>query len=68
MAEPGKLAVAFGLADEDGFPHAGALSAVDPAVNPQTGTIQFRASCPNPDGLVIPGMFVRVRLAIPGPK
>ena len=64
----GKLAVEVGLSDEDGFPHAGALSAVDPAVDPRTGTIRFRASYPNPDGLVIPGMTARVRLTVPGPK
>lgn len=32
-------------------------------VDPQTGTIQARATFPNPDGVLLPGQFVRVRIA-----
>jgi len=32
------------------------------AVDESTGTVTIRASVPNPDGLLLPGMFVRVRL------
>jgi membrane fusion protein (multidrug efflux system) len=35
---------------------------VDPVVDPQTGTQQFRALFPTTDRLLVPGQFVRVRL------
>jgi RND family efflux transporter MFP subunit len=54
--------VRMGLADEDDFPHAGKVQFVDARVDPQTGTIHVRAIFPNPKGLLIPGLFARVRL------
>jgi len=54
--------VLVGLADEEGFPHRGAMDFVDNAVDPDTGTIRGRAIVPNPDGILTPGLFVRVRL------
>ena len=54
--------VMVGLANEEGFPHAGKMNFVDNRVNPQTGTIQARAVLQNPDGFFTPGMFARLRL------
>jgi RND family efflux transporter MFP subunit len=54
--------VMVGLANEDGFPHAGKMNFVDNQLNPQTGTIRARAVLQNPDGFFTPGMFARVRL------
>ena len=54
--------VMVGLANEEGFPHAGKMDFVDNQVNPQTGTIQARAVLQNPDGFFTPGMFARLRL------
>ncbi len=54
--------VLVGLADEEGFPHRGEMDFVDNAVDPDTGTIRGRAIVPNPDGILTPGLFVRVRL------
>jgi len=45
-----------------GFPHAGVVDYVDPAVDPETGTIRLRATVPNPSGALKPGLFVRTRL------
>jgi RND family efflux transporter MFP subunit len=54
--------VHVGLANEEGFPHAGAVNFVDNQLNPQTGTIRARAVLPNKDGRLAPGMFARVQL------
>ncbi|MGH8446833.1 MAG: efflux RND transporter periplasmic adaptor subunit [Solimonas sp.] len=57
-----KLPVFIGLANEDGFPHAGQIDFVDNALDPQTGTIRTRAVLPNPDGRFTPGLFARLQL------
>jgi len=54
--------VHVGLANEEGYPHVGEMDFVDNALNPQTGTIRARAVLPNPDGVLTPGLFARVRL------
>ena len=54
--------VQVGLANEEGFPHAGAVDFVDNQLNPQTGTIRARAVLQNKDGQFTPGMFARVQL------
>jgi RND family efflux transporter MFP subunit len=54
--------VQVGLANEQGFPHAGTMDFVDNQLNPQTGTIRARAVLPNKDGLFTPGLFARVQL------
>jgi RND family efflux transporter MFP subunit len=54
--------VRVGLANEEGFPHAGTMDFVDNQVNAQTGTIRARAVLQNKDGLYIPGLFARVQL------
>src|SRR3546814_6558420 len=57
-----KLPVFVGLANEDGYPHAGSIDFIDNALDPQTGTIRARAVLPNPDGHFTPGLFARVQL------
>jgi membrane fusion protein (multidrug efflux system) len=49
---------------EDGtvYSHSGKLLFSDLAVDPATGTVALRAEIPNPDGFLLPGMFVRVRV------
>jgi membrane fusion protein, multidrug efflux system len=54
--------VHVGLANEEGYPHVGEMDFVDNALNPETGTIRARAVLPNPDGVLTPGLFARVRL------
>lgn len=50
---------------EDGsvYPQAGKLLFSDLTVDPTSGQITLRAEVPNPSGLLLPGMYVRVRLA-----
>ncbi len=62
-----KLPVEVALADETGYPHVGTLDFLDNRVNPATGTIRARASLPNADRSLLPGLFVRVRLPIGAP-
>ncbi|MCC6232733.1 MAG: efflux RND transporter periplasmic adaptor subunit [Verrucomicrobiales bacterium] len=52
------------LGNEEGFPHRGVVDFVDNQVNPDTGTIRARAVFSNPDRLMAPGFFARVR--VPG--
>jgi RND family efflux transporter MFP subunit len=54
--------VLMGLANEDGYPHKGAMAFVDNQIDPRTGTIRARASFDNKDGYLTPGLFARVKL------
>ncbi|MFC6634747.1 efflux RND transporter periplasmic adaptor subunit [Microbulbifer taiwanensis] len=54
--------VRIGLAGEEGYPHRGELDFIDNQLNSHTGTIQFRAVIPNPDGTFKPGQFARVEM------
>ncbi|MGH7950782.1 MAG: efflux RND transporter periplasmic adaptor subunit [Limisphaerales bacterium] len=49
---------------EDGmvYPHEGKLLFSDVTVNPDTGMVTLRAEFPNPDDLLLPGMFARARV------
>ncbi len=55
------------LADEEGFPHEGTMDFVDNRIDDATGTIMGRAVIPNPDYLLVPGLFARVQLLGRGP-
>jgi RND family efflux transporter MFP subunit len=54
--------VEIGLADEQGFPHKGWMDFVDNQFDAGTGTMVGRALVPNPDLILSPGLFARVRL------
>ncbi len=49
---------------EDGteYARAGKLLFADLTVDPTSGQIMLRAELPNPEGVLLPGMYVRVRL------
>jgi membrane fusion protein (multidrug efflux system) len=49
---------------DDGTTYAqpGTLEFSDVSVSPTAGTVTLRAMFPNPDGLLLPGMFVRARI------
>ena len=50
---------------EDGslYPENGVLQFAESVVDPATGTVTVRARFPNPDGLLLPGMYVRAEFA-----
>src|SRR5215510_1570452 len=54
------------LADEANFPHQGSIDFVDNRLDQNTGTITARAVLPNPDILLVPGLFARLRLPAGG--
>jgi membrane fusion protein, multidrug efflux system len=51
------------LADGTVYPQPGRLVSIDRGVDPTTGTLQVEATFPNPDRLLRPGLFARVRAA-----
>src|SRR5438445_5542456 len=59
---PHALAVQVTLADGSLFPATGELNFADLALQPATGTQQMRAQLRNPQHVLLPGQFVRVRL------
>jgi multidrug efflux system membrane fusion protein len=60
--------VEMGLADEEDRPHQGFIDFTDNFVDVGTGTLRARGSFENPRELLVPGMFVRVRLPIGQPQ
>ncbi len=50
------------LADGSTYPHPGQVSAVGLGVDPSTGTLSIECIFPNPDLLLRPGQFARIRL------
>ena len=55
-------AVRVVLEDGSEYPRIGRLLFSDLTVDPSSGQITLRAELPNPDGLLLPGMYVRVRI------
>lgn len=53
-----------GTQNDEGFPHEGHLDFLSNTVNAATGTVETRGVVPNDNNLLLPGVFVRVR--IPG--
>jgi len=51
------------LENEKGFPHQGTIDFVNNQYDPSTGTLQVRGIFPNANGFLVPGAFVRVRIA-----
>lgn len=65
VAPEGQYNVAdVGVAGEDGFPHRGQIDYVSSRIDPNTGTIEVRAVFPNPDRVLLPGLFARVRVPL----
>ena len=57
-----KLPIEVALQTDTGFPHKGTLDYVSPTLNQSTGTIAVRGILNNPDRVLLPGFFVRVRV------
>jgi membrane fusion protein (multidrug efflux system) len=55
------LAVQVTLADGSIFPGTGQLNFIDLALQPLTGTLSLRAEFRNPQHVLLPGQFVRLR-------
>lgn len=60
--EQGSNKVILILEDGSVYPYEGTLKAREVSVNESTGSVTLRAEFPNPDDLLLPGMFVRGRI------
>lgn len=60
---PASTAVRLKLPDGSEYAHAGTLEFSEAMVDESTGTVTLRARFDNPDGLLLPGMFVRAIFA-----
>ena len=58
----GHVAVQVLLEDGSIYPHEGKLLFSGVAVDPSTGQVTLRAEFDNPDEILLPGMYVRVRV------
>ncbi|MDO9425093.1 MAG: efflux RND transporter periplasmic adaptor subunit [Methylobacter sp.] len=54
--------VELAVADELGFPHQGRLDYISPREDAATGTLSLRGVFANPDELLSPGFFARMRI------
>lgn len=52
------------LPDNSPYPQRGIVDFADPQVDPQTGTFSVRAEMPNPEHILLPGQFTKVRLLL----
>jgi membrane fusion protein, multidrug efflux system len=60
--EPGTAKITLLLEDGSVYPLAGKLLFSDITVDPTTGMVTLRAEFPNPNAVLLPGMFARGRL------
>jgi membrane fusion protein (multidrug efflux system) len=64
LIRPGsQLEVQVTTSDGRALPRTGRLNFVAPSLDPSSGTQEFRAIFANPDHVLVPGEFVRVRLS-----
>ena len=63
-----QIPVEIGTLSDEGTPIKGTLHLIDNQVDSASGTIGVRAVFENPDGRLIPGQFVRVRMGEPKPE
>src|SRR5262245_4543289 len=60
----GPIPVEVGLQTETGFPHKGVINYIAPDLDQSTGTLAVRALFENKDRVLLPGLFVRVRVPV----
>lgn len=62
MTAPDAARVQLFFDDGSEYPHPGRLLFSEASVDSSTGQITLRAEFPNPDGMLLPGLYVRARL------
>lgn len=63
-----RSSVALALAGDADFPHHASLDLIGNALDPSSGTARVRATAANERGLLAPGLFARVQLALAEPR
>jgi len=61
--EPPHVTVTLTLEDGSSYDQEGSIASMDLVVSETTGTFTLRGSMPNPDRILLPGMFVRATIA-----
>ena len=56
--------VTITLPDNSTYIYKGIVDFAEPQVNPKTGTFSVRAEMPNPDRVLLPGQFTKVRVLL----
>ena len=64
LAGDNKALVQLTMQDGTPYPQTGTLDFADASVDPATGSVALRGLIPNPDGRLLPGMYVNVHLTI----
>ncbi|MHC6225551.1 efflux RND transporter periplasmic adaptor subunit [Pseudomonas sp. X10] len=62
MAGPDQVKVQLKLEDGSTYSHPGAMKFSEVTVDPTTGAVTIRAAFPNPENVLLPGMFVHAKL------
>lgn len=62
-AQPADASASILLPNGSPYPQPGTLQFSEVLVDQSTGTVTLRIRVPNPDGVLLPGMFVRARFA-----
>jgi RND family efflux transporter MFP subunit len=59
-----QVPIEVGLQTESSYPHKGKLDYAAPTINQSTGTLAVRGVLPNPNRVLLPGYYVRVRVPV----
>ena len=62
------IPVQLGLANESGYSRNGSIEHVDNRLDVVSGTIRVRAKFDNPDGMLVPGLYARVKVGSTAPR
>jgi multidrug efflux system membrane fusion protein len=57
-----KVPVELGLANEAGYSRQGTIDSVDNRLDTSSGTIRVRARFDNADGMLVPGLYARIKV------
>ena len=62
--QPGQFKIELVLADGSVHAHPGKVNFADRSIDPKTGTLRVRVEFPNPNNILRPGQFGRVRVLL----
>ncbi|MBX3438667.1 MAG: efflux RND transporter periplasmic adaptor subunit, partial [Planctomycetaceae bacterium] len=68
ISDADPITIELALGDSGDFAFKGTLDFREFGIDPSTGTTQRRAVFPNADGMLIPGLFARIRAAVGDPQ
>jgi multidrug efflux system membrane fusion protein len=67
-AEQAKTPLDVGLVTDTGYPYHGTLNFRDNRIDPGTGTVMLRGTLSNPERILVPGLYARVRVPFGKPR